>query len=61
MLKEVGENSWIYREGKERSVYVLETASKKLSMDFDLNSLNTEDQKIACLRGYFDAEGGSIS
>jgi hypothetical protein len=35
LLSELGERSWIYKEGRDRNVFVLETASKILSMDFD--------------------------
>lgn len=59
LLLSVGDKSWIYREGKNRKVYVLETTSKKLSLDFDPMKLQSDDEKIAYIRGYFDAEGGT--
>ena len=58
LLHKVGDKSWIYREGKNRNVYVLETASKKLSIDFKPTLLQSDEEKIAYIRGYFDAEGG---
>ena len=59
LLSDIGDKSWIYKEGKDRNVYVLETTSKKLSMNFDPMSLQSEREKIAYIRGYFDAEGGT--
>ena len=59
LLWDVGDKSWIYKEGKNRNVYVLETTSKKLSIDFDPINLRSDDEKIAYIRGYFDAEGGT--
>ena len=58
LLKTAGSNSWIYKEGKDRNVYVLETVCADLHFDFDPLNLSTEQQKIAYLRGFFDAEGG---
>ena len=57
LLKTAGSNSWIYKEGKDRNVYVLETVCADLHFDFDPLNLSTEQQKIAYLRGFFDAEG----
>ncbi|MBI3627907.1 MAG: LAGLIDADG family homing endonuclease [Candidatus Sungbacteria bacterium] len=50
--------SWIYREGRNRKVYVLETRAKFLDTKFDPKRLNSAEEKIAYLRGFFDAEGG---
>ena len=57
-LKLLGHKSWIYREGKSRAMYVLETSAKFLSIDFDPCYLNTKAGRIAYIRGFFDAEGG---
>lgn len=57
-LAVLGHKSWIYREGRTRSVYILETTASFLSLDFDPDSLETEGEKVAYVRGYFDAEGG---
>jgi len=57
LLKEIGYNSWIYKEGKERNVYVLETLCKELDFAFDSSNL-TKEEKAAYLKGFFDAEGG---
>ena len=59
LLLSVGDKSWIYKEGKSRNVYVLETTSKILSMSFDPMKLQSNDEKMAYVRGYFDAEGGT--
>ena len=58
LLKKIGHNSWIYKEGKDRDVYVLETLANFL--DFKCNPLKfkTRAEKIAYIRGFFDAEGG---
>ena len=57
ILKEIfsllGSNSWIYKEGKERNVWVLETSRK-----IDKKKLTTSLEKIGYIRGYFDTEGG---
>lgn len=57
-LATLGHKSWMYQEGKARSVYVLETTASFLAVDFDPDSLETREEKIAYVRGYFDAEGG---
>ena len=50
----LGSKSWIYREGKQRSVWVLETAAKLIQYHPNL----TKKGKVMYIRGYFDAEGG---
>lgn len=58
LLKKIGYNSWIYKEGKTRSVYVLETLASFL--DFKINPLKFEtiEEKVCYIKGFFDAEGG---
>jgi hypothetical protein len=58
MLQNIGFNSWIYREGKDRNLYILETTAKFLKDDIKPTSFLTLEEKIAYIRGYFDAEGG---
>ena len=58
LFKQAGYNSWIYREGKKREVYVLETLAQFLDFDFDPNKLSALEEKTAYIRGFFDAEGG---
>ena len=53
-----GSNSWIYKEGSNRKVYVLETLAKFLDTQFNPLNLKTSEEKVAYLRGFFDAEGG---
>lgn len=53
-VKNLDAKSWIYKEGKDRNLYVAEF-SKNLLNDFRITSLN---DKIDYIRGYFDAEGG---
>jgi hypothetical protein len=49
----LGSKGWIYREGKARSVYVVEFVQ-----DLDKRCLGTPEANAAYARGYFDAEGG---
>lgn len=58
LLKEIGTNSWIYKEGKNRNVYVLETTCRELDFNFNPLILKSRREKIMYLRGFFDAEGG---
>src|SRR5574340_598017 len=57
-LKVIGNHSWIYREGKHRKVFVLETLAKFLDTAFNPLMLKTKAEKKAYIRGFFDAEGG---
>ncbi len=54
----LGIRSWIYREGRNRDVSVLETSAKFLALDFDPGTLQRREDVIAYIRGFFDAEGG---
>ncbi len=58
ILTSLGHRSWLYQEGKDRSVFVLETSASFLDVDFDPDQLVLQDEQIAYVRGYFDAEGG---
>lgn len=58
LLEEIGYRSWIYKEGKNRNLYVLETLCKELNFAFNPEDLKTNREKIMYLRGFFDAEGG---
>lgn len=49
--------SWIYREGRMRNVYVLETTANFLSQERRME-FSSQEEKIAYIRGYFDSEGG---
>ena len=61
LLKEIfqklGYKSWIYREGS-REVYTLETLADFLDFRFDPLTLKTDGERVAYIRGFFDAEGG---
>jgi len=52
-IKALGFNAWTYREGKRRDVYVVEFA-KRILADFKLETI---EQKVDYIRGYFDTEG----
>ena len=54
ILKNINCKSWIYKEGKNRSVWILETSAKLNRLEKPKNI----SDKIAYARGYFDAEGG---
>ncbi len=58
LFKQIGYNSWIYREGKDREVYVLETLANFLDFNFNPLRLKSKKEKAAYVRGFFDAEGG---
>jgi len=58
ILKQIGYNSWIYREGRNRNLYALETLCKELDFGFNPQRLKTDREKIMYIRGFFDAEGG---
>src|SRR3989344_7380280 len=53
-IQKLGQNAWMYKEGKARQLYVVE-----FSINF-LKSfvLQTLQDKVDYIRGYFDAEGG---
>jgi hypothetical protein len=52
LLMSVGYRSWSYEEGT-RGVFVLETCWRQGEL-----LISTDEQAIAYVRGYFDAEGG---
>jgi intein/homing endonuclease len=58
LLCSAGIHSWIYREGKLRNLYALETVSKELNFKFNPLRLQTKPERIMYMRGFFDAEGG---
>lgn len=58
LLKKIGYNSWIYKEGRNRDIYVLETLADFLDFKFNPLRLKKVEEKIAYIRGFFDAEGG---
>ena len=58
LLESLGVNSWMYKEGKDRDYYILETVCKDLRFTFNPITLKTIGEKIAYVRGFFDAEGG---
>src|ERR1700733_5755202 len=42
-LAQLGLRSWIYKEGKHRTVYVLETTARFLSTEFNPSNLNSAE------------------
>jgi len=51
----IGQRSWIYREGKARNLWILETSARWLASE---TSLTSNEERLAYARGYFDTEGG---
>jgi len=49
-----GNKAWIYKEGKDRDVYIVEFSRKVL----DGVTIKTFQNKIDYIKGYSDAEGG---
>lgn len=58
LLATLESRAWIYREGKTRKLYILETTASCLRNREKSLVLNTESEQTAYVRGYFDAEGG---
>jgi hypothetical protein len=58
LFAEMGHRSWIYQEGSTRQVFVLETSAPFLDVSYDPHRLETDAERMAYVRGYFDAEGG---
>jgi hypothetical protein len=58
LLTQLGHKSWLYQEGKDRKVYALETSASFLDIEYDSDWLLSDEERIAYVRGYFDAEGG---
>lgn len=58
LLKKINCNSWIYKEGKHRNVYVLETLCRNLNFNFNPSQLENSLEKAFYIKGFFDAEGG---
>ena len=58
LLKRINYNSWIYKEGKNRNLYVLETLCPELDFKFNPLSLINQQEQSAYVKGFFDAEGG---
>ena len=54
----LGHRGWIYREGKTRNVWVLETTAKFLTLDYDPLDLVRSPSASSYVRGYFDTDGG---
>ena len=57
-LSLLGYRSWQYREGRTRSVWVLETTAEFLSLEFDPSGLVGSPHGLDYVRGYFDTDGG---
>ena len=58
LFNKLGYNAWIYKEGSDRKVYVLETLADFLDFKFNPLRLERKEEKINYIKGFFDAEGG---
>jgi hypothetical protein len=58
ILDALGHRSWIYREGRSREYWILETTAPFLSVSYDAVSLVGTPPGLLYARGFFDAEGG---
>ena len=58
MLRILGHRAWIYPEGRDRRLWVVETGAPFLSLKFDGAPLVGHPSGLHYVRGYFDAEGG---
>ncbi len=56
-LREIDCNSWVYKEGKNRNLFALETLCEYVDFDFNPSNLSAEE-KLFYVKGFFDAEGG---
>jgi hypothetical protein len=55
LVETLGRRSWLYREGKARDYWILETSDAWIG---DPRTLSCREEHLAYARGYFDAEGG---
>jgi hypothetical protein len=53
-IKSMGFGAWVYKEGKDRNLWITEFSKNVLKDVF----VNTKQDKIDYSRGYFDADGG---
>jgi len=53
-IKILGQKAWMYQEGKTRQLYVVEFSRSFLKDSI----IESQQDKIDYIRGYFDAEGG---
>src|SRR5438552_2142895 len=57
LCKNLGQKSWIYRECRERNLWILEASSRWMT---NASRLGSRQEKLAYARGYFDTEGGIL-
>ena len=55
MIHKMGYKAWTYREGKTHDLYIVEFSKKVINNAV----IESEQQKIDYIRGYFDAEGST--
>jgi LAGLIDADG-like domain len=55
LIARLGRRAWIYREGRSRHLWILETSVEVVA---EQPSFSTSEERLTYARGYFDAEGG---
>ena len=55
LLATLGQKSWLYREGRRRKLWILETSAR---WSASCTQPTTVEERVAYARGFFDAEGG---
>jgi hypothetical protein len=58
MLDCLGHRAWMYREGRNRNFWILETTAAFLSTKYDPRPLVGSLAALHYVRGYFDSDGG---
>lgn len=53
-INNLGRHAWIYKEGKERNLWIIEFSKSLLKDTF----IESKQQKLDFVTGFFDAEGG---
>src|SRR6185436_5927565 len=53
-IRQLGSGAWIYREGKNRNLFIVEFSKTLLVGE----TIKSKSEKMDYIRGYFNAEGG---
>src|SRR6202140_2737594 len=53
LCQAIGQRSWMYREGKTRNLWILETSARWLTPEI---SLPSNEQRLGYARGYLDSD-----
>src|SRR2546430_8426779 len=58
LLGALGHRSSIYREGRDRNYWIVETSAEFLAVGFHPSPLIATREGLGCVRGYFYPDGG---